>query len=195
MTKEIEIDDDVLEGLKILAEPFVDTPNTVIKRLLEEKGILTLSKGIISNTRKQALTPPKEGIISSARKGALTPPNRYYGGEGIIARTRAKHGEVTSQVTYEKYLLKSLWKDFKGHAPKSEVTEVVIANMEEAGILKEIDYEAVSTGESRAENTIAWSRNALKERGLIKDDSPRGIWELTQEGIYEAKELLGMANC
>ncbi len=33
----IEIEDDVFESLKNIAEPFIDTPNTVIKRLLEER--------------------------------------------------------------------------------------------------------------------------------------------------------------
>ncbi len=53
-----------------------------------------------------------------------------------------------------------------------------------------MDFEEVSTGEARAENTIAWGRNALKERGLIKRTSPRGIWELTEDGIEKAKQLL-----
>jgi predicted CopG family antitoxin len=171
MTKEIEVDDDVLEGLKMLAEPFVDTPNTVIKRLLEEKGIL---KG-------------QGGLISEAQ--------RYTEQHKTIERTRAKRGEVTPQSTYEEWLLETLWADFKGHAPKAEVTEIIIAKMEEAEILKEIDYETVSSGETRAANTIAWARNKLKEDGLIKNDSPRGIWELTEQGIEEAIELLGKVDC
>ena len=36
----------------------------------------------------------------------------------------------------------------------------------------------VATGETRAENAIAWGRNALKERGLLSRASPRGVWEL-----------------
>jgi len=36
----IRIDDAVFEGLKELAEPLVDTPSSVIRRLLEEKGVL-----------------------------------------------------------------------------------------------------------------------------------------------------------
>lgn len=36
----VRIDDEVFEGLKNLAEPLVDTPNSVIRRLLEANGTL-----------------------------------------------------------------------------------------------------------------------------------------------------------
>jgi hypothetical protein len=52
-------------------------------------------------------------------------------------------------------------------------------------MLSEADRVHVSSGETRAENTIAWGRNALKERGLISQASPRGTWELTEHGMKE----------
>jgi len=51
------------------------------------------------------------------------------------------------------------------------------------------DQEIVSTGETKAENTIAWARNALKDRGHISRISPRGIWELTAEGKDAASNI------
>jgi restriction system protein len=30
--------------------------------------------------------------------------------------------------------------------------------------------------------TAEWMRNSLREEGLIPDDSPRGIWEITDKG-------------
>ncbi len=36
----IRIDHDVFEGLQKLAEPFVDSPSMVIRRLLESQGVL-----------------------------------------------------------------------------------------------------------------------------------------------------------
>jgi restriction endonuclease Mrr len=44
------------------------------------------------------------------------------------------------------------------------------------------DQELVSTGETKAENTITWARNALKQRGHISRATSRGTWELTPEG-------------
>mgnify|MGYP005846563621 CR=1 FL=1 len=35
-------------------------------------------------------------------------------------------------------------------------------------------------------NRACWARNHLKEQGLIEKDTPRGIWELTQQGRAEA---------
>jgi restriction system protein len=34
----------------------------------------------------------------------------------------------------------------------------------------------------RWRNTAQWARNSLREEGLIRDDSPRGIWEITDKG-------------
>lgn len=150
----IRVDQEVFEGLQKLAEAFIDTPNTVIQKLLVEKGVIEGSKEKIVSTNKPS---------------------------------RAKRGNLTPQYVYEEWLLKMLWAKFKGKAKKAEVTAETIKAM--GNILKEVDFEPVTTGEPRAENTIAWARNALKERGLISNDSQRGVWELTEQGIEKAKQL------
>jgi hypothetical protein len=160
MTHTIRIEDDVYEGLKRLADPFEDNPNSVIKRLLEKVGAL--------NPRKN---PPAE--ISST--GANT--------------IRKRKGILTPQSVYEDWLLYALWHSFSGKADKREVTKVVIHEMQKYNLLSKPDFEAVSTGESRAENTIAWGRNHLKEEGYISRDTPTGVWELTPDGIAKAREL------
>lgn len=154
MMPTIRVDQEVFEGLQKLAEAFIDTPNTVIQKLLIEKGVIEGSKEKAAPTNKPS---------------------------------RAKRGNLTPQYFYEEWLLKTLWAKFDGKAKKAEVTAETIKAM--GNILKEVDFEPVTTGEPRAENTIAWARNALKERGLIKSDSPRGVWELTEQGIEKAKQL------
>lgn len=62
----IRIDDAVFEGLKALAEPLVDTPSSVIRRLLEEKGIL---QRVVSPSRP---APPK-----STPQNEQTPQSVY----------------------------------------------------------------------------------------------------------------------
>ena len=52
------------------------------------------------------------------------------------------------------------------------------------------DQELVSTGETKAENTITWARNALKQRGYISRAARRGIWELTPEGKSAAGKVV-----
>ena len=77
-----------------------------------------------------------------------------------------------------------------GRADKRRVTQAVIEKMVKHGFVGPNDLELVATGETRAENTITWGRNALKNRGLIARGSPRGLWELTEEGRAAAVETV-----
>jgi hypothetical protein len=45
------------------------------------------------------------------------------------------------------------------------------------------DYELVSNGQPRWWNSICSMRNQLIADGLFRNDSPRGVWELTPEGL------------
>lgn len=159
----IRLDDDVFAGLKALAEPFVDTPNSVIRRLLQERGA-------IPDGAERSSSDPSE---PEATRRESTGPRR------------PRASGMVSQSTYEQYLLHVLATQFKGCGDKQEVTRAVIKLMDSKGMLSDIDRVHVSTGETRAENTIAWGRNALKQRGLISQASPRGTWELTERGMKE----------
>jgi len=164
----IRLDDDVFNGLKSLAEPFTDTPNTVIRRLLKERGILL----------EQAAEPSRPARLPSASPPGSERPN-----------PRLKDGTLVPQPIYERFLLHILANRFKGRGDKGEITRAVIHEMTSRGILGDAEHVHVSTGETRAANTIAWGRNALKERGLISQASPRGTWELTERGLKEGLEL------
>lgn len=163
----IRIDNDVFEGLKSMAEPFSDTPNTVIRRLLKERSNLTKSNGR-SNSDKIA---PQEPVSSSGT---------------TVQRKRG----LTPQPIYETFLLYVLWKDFNGRTRKNKVTDAVIALMKSSGFITHADLETVSTGETKAKNTIAWGRNSLKDKGLISDQSATGVWELTPDGVEKAKQVV-----
>jgi hypothetical protein len=140
----VRIDDEVFEALKKLAEPLVDTPNSVLRRLLELE-------------RKKP---------ASARP----------------APAKAKR-EQTPQSVYEENLLAVLAAPpFNGRGNKKDVTLAVVERMMKRGLIPPSDLEFVATGETKAENKISWGRNLLKNRGLIRSDAPRGIWELTPEG-------------
>jgi hypothetical protein len=103
------------------------------------------------------------------------------------ALLRPRVSVLTPQATYEKYLLHVLANRFNGRGDKHEVTKAVIALLQSREPLSPADLERVKTGETKAENTIAWGRNALKERGLISLSSPRGTWELTEKGLKEGR--------
>ena len=95
---------------------------------------------------------------------------------------------LTPQATYEKYLLLVLLKEFDGSGHKRDVTHAIVKRMMKDGYINAPDQELVSTGETKAENTITWARNALKQRGLIYRASKRGTWELTVEGKNAASK-------
>ena len=151
----VRLDDEVFEALKRTAEPFVDSPNAVIRRLLVEKGLLA--------ARPQRARP------AGPRPGAPAP----------AARERL---DLTAQRVYESYLLATLARDFAGRGDKRSVTRGVIERMVAQGHIGPAELELVATGDTRAENTITWARNALKNRGLLSRASRRGIWELSDEG-------------
>ena len=151
----IRVDPDVFEGLQKLAQPFVDSPSMVIRRLLEERGVLA--------------------------KGAQTAPQKSSA--GIAANA------LTPQPVYEKYLLYILAREFHGQGHKRDVTHAIVKRMMKDGHIGAADQELVSTGETKAENTITWARNALKQRGYINRAARRGIWELTPEGKAAAGKI------
>ena len=102
----IRIDDDVFEGLKKLAEPFVDSPNSVVRRLLIEKGILVESEA------KTRPPPAPRPTVDRALTSKLTP-----------------------QQVYEQFLLVTLERDFGGSADKRSVTQSVIELMVKQGFI------------------------------------------------------------
>ena len=40
-------------------------------------------------------------------------------------------------------------------------------------------------------NRVGWARYRLVEDGLLRSDSPRGVWELTEEGAKAAAAIAG----
>ncbi|MCK4444335.1 MAG: winged helix-turn-helix domain-containing protein [Thermoplasmata archaeon] len=48
--------------------------------------------------------------------------------------------------------------------------------------LGEADYQKLDTGGIRWRNRAMWERNKMVREGLLRDDSPRGLWEITKKG-------------
>jgi len=56
------------------------------------------------------------------------------------------------------------------------------------------DYQIVSTGEERWWNAICWERSELVKAGLLRPNSPRGTWELSEAGRTTAGQLVNAAR-
>lgn len=51
-------------------------------------------------------------------------------------------------------------------------------------ILKDVDYQPLASDPNnlRWRNTAQWARNSMVKDGLLKPDSPRGVWEVSDTG-------------
>lgn len=93
---------------------------------------------------------------------------------------RLERGLKTHDRAYRVPVLTALV-EMGGSAPASAVLERVYHMMQDR--FNEYDLAAVpSGGEKRWRKTAQWCRNTMKNEGLLRSDSPRGIWEITDEG-------------
>jgi Mrr N-terminal domain len=156
MCPKIDIDIEVWDALKERAEPFVDDPNSVLRRLLE------LDRAAGSEAKQN---PP-------ARQKESGPAKRER-------KHRAPAGSLLPEREYELPILRALGRE-GGKAPAREVIAAVGEELGEK--LTDLDRESLSTGDFRWENRVQFTRLRLKERGLIESGSPRGIWEISDRG-------------
>lgn len=95
---------------------------------------------------------------------------------------RAPEGSIAPERAYRRPILEALER-LGGRGEVGAVLEIVEERMKP--VLTKNDYEALSTGGIRWRNRACWVRNHLRRQGLVKSDSPRGIWELTAQGRHE----------
>jgi len=101
--------------------------------------------------------------------------------------TRARTGEITSQADYTRPILESLI-EMGGSGRMFSVLGMVLQKMKDKMTSK--DLEKLPTGPGvRWKNKAQWERQRLKTEGYLKKDSPRGIWEITDEGRRYCESL------
>jgi len=88
---------------------------------------------------------------------------------------RTGKGHYISEDTLKGTLIASL-KALGGSAPKSEVEDEMERRLR--SVLTDADYEPVGEGIPRWKKNAQWMRYNLVKEGIMKSNSPRGIWEL-----------------
>jgi hypothetical protein len=183
MTPTIRIDDDLYSFLKDQAEPFVDTPNSVLRRLLE----LPSRNGDMADVGFEEPVAPEKAASPSKRSGAASPGRaeaRSTKSRKKRGRQRATRGSLVPQAEYELPILKVL--DEKGgRAPSREVIDAIEPML--ADQLKDVDRSKTSSGEIRWRNRAQFVRLSLIDKGELVKDSPRGVWEITDAGRNRVK--------
>ncbi len=88
-------------------------------------------------------------------------------------------GKITKEEEYYIPILETLYE--MGRRGKAEkVLQVLESKMR--SILTEYDYQPLESGEIRWRKMAHWARLHLVHQGLLRKDSPYGIWELSDEG-------------
>ena len=165
----IEVDAEVMDALGRMARPFIDTtPNDVLRRLLD------LDDAASSRTEPSAdlVRLPSQKQTAEARD---TRPRK----SGPTKRTRAKKGTLLDERAYEGPILQALV-EHDGRAAAREVLDRVGELVDDQ--LTEADRNTLNTGAVRWHSRVQFARLRLKEQGLVKKDSPRGVWEISDEG-------------
>jgi len=104
------------------------------------------------------------------------------------AGERLPRGKSLPQSFYRPLILKAL-AEMGGKGRVKEVLERVFELAKP--YLSPVDLEFVpSRSEERWSNRVKWERFNMINDGLLRSDSPQGIWELTEAGWREAKRLM-----
>jgi restriction system protein len=93
---------------------------------------------------------------------------------------RLQHGLKTPERAYRLPILRSL-EEMGGSGPVNDVLTRTRQKMN--SILNSYDLTLLKDGHTpRWRNAAQWERNNMRDAGLIKKDSPSGIWEITEAG-------------
>lgn len=150
----IEVADETYARLLGRAESFSDTADNVIVRLLDETGQNTLSS--VHKVHRRSIRNDVRQETPRAIPGSILPEREYW-------------------VPILEILVEA-----KGAAPASDVIDALGDRMR--SMFTQRDYESLSMGEVRWRNRARFARLRMTERGLLNATSPRGIWELTDQG-------------
>ncbi len=94
---------------------------------------------------------------------------------------RLPRGIRTPESAFTEPILAALV-ELGGSAPVGHVLDLVEPKLKSQ--LKDVDYQPLPSDPNalRWRNTAQWARHDLVTQGLLKSDSPRGIWEISEKG-------------
>ena len=95
---------------------------------------------------------------------------------------RLRRGLRTREEAYYRPILEAL-QALGGSAQMGQVLDRVLQSMR--GTLKNVDYEPLASDPDmpRWKNAAQWARNSMVKEGLLRSNSPRGVWEISDAGI------------
>lgn len=145
-------------------------------KIIEQVGKIKALHSQIENLRREWNELFWKSPNRKSRKNTAQPKARRLG-----------RGIKTPQTAYYLPILKAL-ELMGGKGSVTEVLEKVGRIMQ--GNLKDVDFESLPSNSTvkRWENSAQWARNSMVHDGLLKKDSPHGIWEITEAGRRKIRE-------
>lgn len=147
------------------------------KEALERSGTLTAFRDRVASLRKEW------GELAAAAE-------REEDEETRTARQnlgKLRKGLRTPTEAYYEPILQAL-EEMDGAGKVAEVLDQVGQIMKP--VLKDVDYQPLASNPDnlRWRNAAQWARNNMVNEGLLKTDSPRGVWEMTDAGRQRLRE-------
>ena len=125
--------------------------------------------------------------IAEASKTAAPEREPNFNNEKSRRKTSRQRTGTVPQYEYWKPLLISIY-ELGGSVNADAALKHVEEKMR--SILGTLDYQELSSGGPRWHKNANWARYYLVRKGLLKAKSRRGMWELSDEGMQSAKDLL-----
>ncbi len=124
------------------------------------------------------------------RRRGLRPTTRGSVGGRRLGAPKLPRGQKLPQSAYYRPILESLY-ELGGKGRVDDVLTLVGQKVD--AILGEVDKQPLSTGGIRWRNTAQWARYDLVNQGLLRKDSQRGVWELTNAGLRAVERAGGQS--
>lgn len=175
LLEEVEAEIDFVNGVG--SKGFEARDYDKAKEALERAGILTAFRDKLATLRKEweelaaaaerdedEETRAERQNLGKLRKGLRTPESAYYRPILQVLEQMGGSGKVSDVLNKVGQMMKP--------------------------ILKEVDYDPLASGpdNTRWRNAAQWARNSMVRDGLLKADSPRGIWEISDIGRAMLKQ-------
>jgi len=169
LLEEVEAEIDFVNGVGSKAFAGRDYDNA--KEALERSGTLTAFRDKVAALRKEwedlaaaaerdedEETRAERRNLGRLRRGQRTPESQYYIPILQVLERMGGAGKVAELLEQVKHIMKP--------------------------VLKDVDYDllASSPDNPRWRNAAQWARNSMVREGLLKANSPRGVWEITDKG-------------
>ena len=163
----IRIDAEVYRALQGQAEPFIDTPNSVLRRVLQLRPL----KGSDDDE------PISEGQAAAPKAATVRPG--VHARRRRLRRERAPAGSLLPIERYKRSILDVLV-ERGGVASASDVIEAVGDKLSTE--LTPTDKGQIASGGIRWHKRVQFARLHLVEEGAMTKEAPRGVWTITDAG-------------